>query len=188
MQWVTRSSRSGSRVGRLCGRGGGLRAPQRGHARASRVGPQRRAPHRAPTAPPRRHPLRPQRPGDRDAGAAADVLCKAGQARGIEDSMSSLSRRRSNRCACPPPAPRAHSFSPPIRRPSAHVIASRAHALTRLALFAGNLAVATRPMDPSPSFYIIFWVRPSAPSPKPMPTAPPDHRAPMLPQAAGALL
>ena len=125
---------------------------------------------------------------DRGGGAAADELGEADQAWGIEDSMSSLSRRRSNRCACPPPAPRAHSFSPPIRRPSAHVIASRAHALTRLALFAGNLAVATRPMDPSPSFYIIFWVRPSAPSPKPMPTAPPDHRAPMLPQAAGALL
>ena len=39
----------------------------------------------------------------------------------------------------------------------------------------------------SSSFYIILKVRPSAPSPKLMPTAPPDHCAPVLPQAAGAL-
>ena len=39
----------------------------------------------------------------------------------------------------------------------------------------------------SPFFYIIFWVRPSAPSSKLMPTAPPDKRTPVLRQAAGAL-
>ena len=40
----------------------------------------------------------------------------------------------------------------------------------------------------SPSFYIIFKVRPSAPSPKLVRTTPSDHRAPVLSQAAGALL
>ena len=39
----------------------------------------------------------------------------------------------------------------------------------------------------SPSFYIIFKVRPSAPWPKLVPTAPPDYCAHVLLQAAGAL-
>ena len=39
----------------------------------------------------------------------------------------------------------------------------------------------------SPSFYIILKVRPSAPSPKLVPTTPPHHCTPVLSQAAGAL-
>ena len=39
----------------------------------------------------------------------------------------------------------------------------------------------------SPSSYIILKVRPPAPSPKLVPTAPPDHCSAVLPQAAGAL-
>ena len=61
------------------------------------------------------------------------------------------------------------------------------HPMTRPALFTGMLAVATEPRSNHlrASTSSSRCVHP--PSPKLMPTAPPDHCAPVLPQAAGAL-
>ena len=86
------------------------------------------------------------------------------------------------------PAPRAHSFSPLSRAAvsrCAHVPHTPGQGLRCSQVFwwwqPGRWVIL------SVLLHHPLWVRPSAPSSKLMPTAPPDKRTPVLRQAAGAL-